>query len=158
MRQRIRLLGTLCAALLLTSCGLEMPADPENTLERVRGGTLRVGVSPHPPHTVVVPDGPPSGSDVDLAAGFAASIGARPVWVTGGEEPLITALEHGELELVIGGLTADTPWTEKAAITKPYARARDSTGKEVELVMAAPMGENAYLVTLERYLLSQGGP
>jgi polar amino acid transport system substrate-binding protein len=158
MRQRIRQLGTLCAALVLTSCGLEMPADPEDTLERVRGGTLRVGVSPHPPHTVVVPDGPPSGSDVDLAAGFAASIGARPVWVAGGEEPLITALEHGQLELVIGGLTADTPWTEKAAITKPYAKARDSTGKEVELVMAAPMGENAFLMTLERFLVSQGAP
>jgi ABC-type amino acid transport substrate-binding protein len=157
MRRRIGLIGTLWAVLLVTGCGLQIPADPEDTLERVRGGTLRVGVSPHPPHTVVVPDGPPTGSDVDLAAGFAASIQAQPVWMVGGEEPLMTALEHGELDLVIGGLTADTPWTEKAAITKPYARARDSTGKEVELVMAAPMGENAYLVTLERFLLSHGG-
>ena len=39
----------------------------------------------------------------------------------GGEETLIGRLERGELDLVIGGLTADTPWVEQAAITKPYA-------------------------------------
>jgi hypothetical protein len=158
MRRRIRLLGALCVVVLLTGCGIEIPADPEDTLKRVRGGTLRIGVSPHPPYTVTVADGAPTGSDVELAAGFAASIGAQPVWVIGGEEPLIKALEHGDLELVIGGLTADTPWTEKAAITRPYAKVRDSTGQEVELVMAAPMGENAFLMALDRFLVSQGGP
>ena len=59
---------------------------------------------------------------------------------------------------MIGGLTADTPWAKKAAVTRPYAKVRDSTGEEVELVMAAPLGENAFVLTLERFLQSQGGP
>ena len=42
---------------------------------------------------------------------------------------LILALEHGDLDLVIGGLTADTPWTEHAAITKPYARTPTPTAR-----------------------------
>ena len=158
MRRRISLLGSLCVVLMLAGCGIEIPADPDDTLKRVQGGTLRVGVSPHPPYTVAVPDGAPTGSDVELAAGFAASIGAQPIWTIGGEEPLIKALEHGDLELVIGGLTADTPWAKQAAVTRPYAKVRDSTGEEVELVMAAPLGENAFVLTLERFLQSQGGP
>ena len=55
MRRRIGIIATLGAAVLLTGCGVEIPADPEDTLERVRGGTLRVGVSPNPPHTVAGP-------------------------------------------------------------------------------------------------------
>ena len=128
MRRRIQLITTLCAALLLTACGIEFPADPDDTLQRVRGGTLRVGVSPHPPHTVVVTDGAPTGSDVDLAAGFADSIGAQLVWVVGGEEPLIKALEHGELELVIGGLTADALGRE-GRDHRPYAKFATRPGR-----------------------------
>ena len=69
---------------------------------------------------------------------------------------LILALEHGDLDLVIGGLTADTPWTEHAAITKPYAEATDPAGEPVKLVMAARLGENAFLLRLERFLRERG--
>jgi hypothetical protein len=69
---------------------------------------------------------------------------------------LILALEHGTLDLVIGGLTADTPWTKHAAITKPYAEATDPTGERVQLVMAARPGENAFLLRLERFLRERG--
>ena len=56
---------------------------------------------------------------------------------------------------MIGGLTAETPWTEHAAITKPYGEATGPGGKRIELVMAAPPGENAYLLRLEKFLLSR---
>ena len=65
-------------------------------------------------------------------------------------------LEHGQLDLVIGGLTAESPWSEKAAITKPYAEVRNEYGDVEEHVMAAPLGENAFLLALEKFLLSQG--
>lgn len=62
------------------------------------------------------------------------------------------ALEDGELDLVIGGLTADTPWSTHAAITRPYAETMDGRGRTVQHVMAARLGENALLVELETYL------
>jgi hypothetical protein len=53
------------------------------------------------------------------------------------------------------GFTSDTPWTENAAITKPYAETKDPEGKRKKLVMAAPMGENAFLFALEKFLLGK---
>ncbi|HYI58631.1 MAG TPA: transporter substrate-binding domain-containing protein [Microlunatus sp.] len=148
-------LGVLCLVLTLASCGVSIPADPDDTLERVRQGTLRVGVSPQPPWTGVDAAGEPVGRDVDLVADFAAGLGAEVRWVVGGEEQLITALEHGDLDLMVGGLTKDTPWTDKAAVTRPYAHGVDATGEPIELVMATPMGENAFLRSLETFLFEQ---
>lgn len=85
---------------------------------------------------------------------WAAGLGARVEWRVGGEQPLTSALERGEIDLVIGGITADTPWTSHAAVTRPYATSEGSDGPQ-EHVMLAPMGENAFLVELERFLLAQ---
>ncbi|HEU5484287.1 MAG TPA: transporter substrate-binding domain-containing protein [Microlunatus sp.] len=146
------LVGLLLATLALTSCGLSVPADPEDTLERVTQGTLRVGVSPQPPWTGVDADGEPTGPEIDLVTGFAERLDAEVDWVVGGEEQLVTLLEHGDLDLVVGGFTADTPWSEQAAVTRPYHEGVDATGESVELVMLARMGENAFLRDLETFL------
>jgi polar amino acid transport system substrate-binding protein len=153
--RRLVLLTILLAALVTAACG-SIPADPEDTLERVTDGVLRVGVSPNPPHTEVGEAAEPEGSEVVLVRDFAATLPAEIEWTVGGEEMLILALEHGDLDLVIGGLTADTPWMEHAAITKPYAEATDPTGEPVKLVMAARPGENAFLLRLERFLRERG--
>ena len=152
---RVTLLATVVTT-LFAGCGVSIPTDPEGTLERVSGGTLRVGVSPNPPWTVTSGNAQPTGSEVDLVTEFAASLPAQVQWTVGGEEPLIKALERGELDLVIGGLTSDTPWTEHAGVTKPYGEATDPAGERVELVMAAPPGENAFLLRLEKFLLTRG--
>ncbi len=141
---------------LLASCGLSIPVDPNGTLDRVTGGTLRVGVSPNPPWTEITEGGEPTGTEVGLVREFAATLPAEVSWTVGGEEALITAMEHGALDLVIGGLTADTPWEKHAAITKPYAEGTGPDGKRIKLVMAAPLGENAFLLRLEKFLLSKG--
>jgi ABC-type amino acid transport substrate-binding protein len=154
---RWRVLGAVAAVIgLLAACGVSVPTDPEGTLDRVIGGTLRVGVSPNPPWTEVTQGGEPTGSEVDLVREFAATLPAEVSWTVGGEEALIKRLEAGELDLVIGGLTADTPWEKHAAITKPYAEGTGPDGKRIKLVMAAPLGENAYLLRLEKFLLSRG--
>lgn len=154
-----RLLAGIAAfavLMVLAGCGISIPADPEGTLERVRGGIMRVGVSPNEPWTELNDNAPPSGIEVDLVEDFAESIGARIEWSGGGEESLMEELRRGELDLVIGGLTSKSPWTDKAAITKPYAEAENEAGKQEKLVMAARMGENAFLLALERFLLEQG--
>ena len=150
----IGMIGLLC---LLVGCGLSFPADPDHTLDRVRGGVLRVGVSPNDPWIVWTAEPEPSGREADLVRRFASSLDARVEWSRGAEEALIGQLERGELDLVAAGMTAETPWTEKAAVTKPYATVTGPDGSAEEHVLAVPLGENAFLVTLERFLLSVGG-
>ena len=148
-------LGVVCLVLAAPGCGVSIPADPDDTLERVREGTLRVGVSPQPPWTGVDAAGEPVGREVDLVADFAAGLDAEVRWVVGGEEHLVTAMEHGQLDLVVGGLTKDSPWSEKAALTRPYAQGVDARGEPIELVMATRMGENGFLRSLEAFLFEQ---
>jgi polar amino acid transport system substrate-binding protein len=118
-------LAAVVVAVLLavgvTGCGI--PRDPEGTLDRVRGGTLRAGITASQPWTSLE-GGRPGGVEVELVERFAQELGARVEWVDGSEAELIGALEVRELDLVVGGLTADTPWQSKAAITRSYATTR----------------------------------
>lgn len=146
-----RLLAAV-ALVLLAACSL--PVDPQGTLDDIQSsGTLRVGVSPNPPFTVWPedPGAEPDGSEVQLVRGFAESLGADPIWVTRGEQELAHALERGELDLLIGGLRAETPWTSMVTITRPYVTTSED-GRNVPHVIAVVPGENALLVALERYL------
>jgi polar amino acid transport system substrate-binding protein len=207
-------------AALAAGCGV--PRDPESTLDRVRGGTLRAGITVSDPWTTL-DAGRPGGVEVELVERFAGELGATVEWVDGSEADLIAALEVRELDLVVGGLTAETPWQSKAAITRSYATTRvvvavpasqpppddiaglrvaveagtDAAGiledktdaipvrvpdvtqvkgsavaidewlladldlrdtgvhlSKAEHVMATPLGENAFLVRLERFLIA----
>lgn len=149
-RMRLPVL-VLALAVALTGCSVSIPADPDGTLDRVRDGVLRVGVSPNPPWTVTGPA--LSGSEVELVREFADRVDAEIEWQEGGEEALVAAMERGELDLVIGGLTAKSPWADKVALTAPYTSSTDKQGKKHDHVMAAPMGENAFLFELESHLI-----
>jgi polar amino acid transport system substrate-binding protein len=93
--------------------------DGEGTLARVRGGTMRVGVVEHPPWTNLPPRGGPWGIEGALVAELARDLGARIEWARGPESQLLRALEVGELDVVIGGLTDANPWKRRVAFTKP---------------------------------------
>ena len=111
------------ALMAVTAAGCGVPRDPESTLDRVRGGTLRAGITASEPWTTLE-GGRPGGVEVALVERLAQELGARVEWVDGSEADLIGALEMRELDLVVGGLTADTPWQTKAAITRSYATTR----------------------------------
>lgn len=139
---------------LLTGCSTLFPTDPEGTLERVEDGTLRVGVSQNPPW-VETPDGQePQGKEPDLIRNFATGIGAGVEWTENGEEQLFDALERGDLDMVIGGFTDQTPWTEYGAVTRPYTEEQHGGTKEKH-VMVVRMGENAFQVELEKFLFEK---
>jgi len=141
-------------AVLLTACGLQIPSDPNGTLDHVRGGMLRVGVSVSGQLAAEV-DGRFRGSEVDLVVGFARAQGATVEWTAGSEETLVTLLESGDLDVVIGGMTDQTPWSDRAGITRAYPGIPYSEGRA--LVMLVPLGENRMLSTLEEYLDGQVG-
>jgi polar amino acid transport system substrate-binding protein len=113
----------MAALLAVGAAGCGIPRDPESTLDRVRGATLRAGITASEPWTTLE-GGRPGGVEVELVEQFAHELGAKVEWVDGSEAELIGALEVRELDLVVGGLTADTPWQSKAAITRSYATTR----------------------------------
>lgn len=140
--------------LSLTACGLSVPADPDGTLAAVSGGELRAGTSPDG-SLVTVDDGRPAGPVVDLVEAFAASVDAEVDWTVASEESLVTRLEAGDLELIAGGITADTPWLDRAGVSRGY---RDIEGAgDREIVMLVPLGENAFLSRLEAFLDAEVG-
>ncbi|MCW5695577.1 MAG: transporter substrate-binding domain-containing protein [Bauldia sp.] len=140
---------------VLAACD-RFPADPDGTTERVRGGELRVGAMHAPPFVVLTADGP-TGAEAAIAAALADELEAGITWVEGGPDALLAALEDRALDLVIGGVTADTPWSEQVALTRPYLRADDAPdGKDH--VLALPPGENRWLMTVERFLAESVEP
>jgi ABC-type amino acid transport substrate-binding protein len=152
------LVPSVLAAALLSGCGLQIPTDPDGTLDRVRAsGELRVGVSPHPPFTTLPaePDGEPGGTEVELMEQFADSLGAEAVYAVAGEEELVRRLEEGELDVMIGGLTSKSPWSTKVGLTRPYLQTPER-GEQVKHVMAVVRGENAFMSELERFLDGEG--
>ncbi|WP_129656971.1 transporter substrate-binding domain-containing protein [Rothia halotolerans] len=155
-RKTTTLLAVVSALAVLAGCGTTIPADPDGTLDRVTGGTLRVGVSHQPPWTDITGDGEPSGTEAGLVRDFADSLDAEVEWETGGEEHLIHLLEEEELDVVIGGLTKDSPWERQVALTTSYREATGPAGETSQHVMAVPMGENAFMTALERFLLAEG--
>lgn len=128
-----------------------IPRDPGGTLERVRdSGVLRVGASPSEGRVII--DGHRvSGPEAELVSGFARSLGASVRWRPGGEGELVAAMERGELDVLVGGLSATSPWVGTVSLTRPYAESSDH-GQLLQHVMAVPLGENATLVALEDYL------
>lgn len=152
----------LLAAVALSAgtagCGVPIPTDPDSTLERVSGGALRVGVTANGKWASVREGEEPGGIEPALVLSFASSLGAVPEWVTGSEQELAKGLKEGELDLVVGGFAADTPWITHAGTTRPYTESTDAFGRTVKHVLLVPRGENGFLLALDRFLLSQDVP
>ncbi len=73
-------------------------------------------------------------------------LNATPEWHWGGEQAHMEALERHELDLVIGGLTKQTPWKKNAGVTDSYFENH---------IMATPPGENGWIKQLDEFLAQQ---
>ena len=110
----------LAFLVLAVAAACDLPRDPEGTLERVRGGTMRVGVVERRPWTTLPAGGGAGGLEGALVAELARELGARIEWVRSTESQLLEALRLRELDIVIGGLTDGSPWARHVAFTKPF--------------------------------------
>lgn len=151
-------LGVL--ALLAFTSGCERwPADPQNSLTAaIDRGALRVGVLANPPWVELGDPDVPAGMEVDLVTEYAEQLGVDVQWHTDGVEQQIEALTSYQLDLVIGGFSAAHPWQAEVGQTFTYFKepgVRGARGKHV--VLTAP-GENALLMSLERFLFSYRNP
>ena len=133
------LLG-LAVPLLLAACD-DYPRDIEGTSDAVAARhRLRVGVIAGP---AAFPD-----RQVTFIAALERKTGAKASVVTGSAEPLLLALDRGELDLVIGELSKETPWVADVAVIEPLAtrRVADDT---ITLSPVARYGERRWVMTLE---------
>jgi polar amino acid transport system substrate-binding protein len=126
-------LAGVIAALVLGGC--QFPADVDGTLDRVRGGTLRVGVTPAEPFVILADASEPQGVEPELVRQFASQLDAEIEWVPGSESALVAALHGRQLDLVIAGLTRRSPWQTEVTLTRPYLNTQS--------VIAAPDSETA---------------
>ncbi|MCR8669999.1 transporter substrate-binding domain-containing protein [Agrococcus sp. HG114] len=157
MKTLVRMMAAGVAALALTGCGMQIPADPEGTLDRVEGGVLRVGVTEREPWVDLDSQGEPAGTEAELVTRFAERLDAEIEWTTGSEAALVQALEGDQLDLVIGGFQHDTPWVQHVGVTRTYTEVETAGGAKEQHVMLVPMGENAFLVELETFLHEEVG-
>jgi hypothetical protein len=132
----------LVAALALGGCD-SLPRDAEGTLDRVEAGRqFRVGL---------IADGG-DGRALAAARAFVARVSqatqARPELRTGASEPLLLDLENGRLDLVVGVLAEQSPWTSEVAILQPLAEVR--APERLLVTPIARNGENRWIMLLER--------
>jgi polar amino acid transport system substrate-binding protein len=107
----------LSALVVAAACGL--PRDSDGTTDRVRGGSIRVGVVANRPWVTLDGDSV-GGIEPALVTELARGLGARTKWVRGSEFELLESLKRRELDIVIGGLTDAVPWKTEVALTRPY--------------------------------------
>jgi polar amino acid transport system substrate-binding protein len=106
-------------ALVVAGAACQFPRDVEGTLDRVEGGTLRVGVIEDPPWVEL--GGPePRGLEPTLVRRFADGLGAEVEWIEATESDLVDALAGFQIDLIIGGLDRSWVYGREVALTRPY--------------------------------------
>lgn len=137
----VKLLRVAAVALAAVAASCDYPQDSNGTLARVSGAVLRVGVSERPPW-VIRESNQPAGIEPRLIEAFAEKLEARVAWTWGTESALADALKEHQLDIVIGGHAASSPWTSEVGASRPYL--------EASIVIAAP---RAFLTQREGRLI-----
>lgn len=124
-------------ALLAGACSM-VPQDPDETLDRIREeGAFNVGV--------VARGSAASDAEMRFLAQVGEAASARPVVYTGAAETLLSKLEDGELDLVLGEFHSSTPWATRVTFVPPLTKAGDDV---IVVSAAAPNGENEWISLL----------
>jgi polar amino acid transport system substrate-binding protein len=138
---------TVVCLLFTPACGI--PRDADHTMDRIRHGTVRVGVVQNPPW--VIAGEQVRGVEPALVADAARQVDARIEWVRWPESELMRALHDRKVDVVLAGILDTTPWGQEVALTTPYFVEQRSGDRRRHVVAVAP-GENAWLAHVERVL------
>ncbi|MBW1883507.1 MAG: transporter substrate-binding domain-containing protein [Deltaproteobacteria bacterium] len=101
----------LLATLVLTGCTTGTPDLRPS---------LRVGIAPSYPPVLFEQEGEIVGIEADLARIMAEEIGRRLVFHRYSFPELLDALEHGEVDLAMGGLSITPERSRRVRFTEPY--------------------------------------
>lgn len=141
-RPRPRPLGSrlpiLCFALLLACLACVHPGGSN-------GPVLRVGVAPAYPPVVFEQDGEIVGIEADLARGLGARLGRRIEFERFDETELIGALERGEVDVVMSGLSITPERAARVRFCLPYLQVG-----QLALIRSADLGRFGRIHTIRR--------
>jgi hypothetical protein len=134
----------LVLVIAVTGACSNYPDDIAGTSDRIRKTRVfRVGIvavgNDHVDETAV---------DAYLAR-IERVTGARRLLKMAAAEPLLAALEHGDLDIVIGEFADDTPWVPEVAFVDPLAN-RLVGKRTISLFPVARNGENRWIMLLEK--------
>ena len=120
-----RFLIALVSLLLFTVAGcstLNPGGSSSPVTDRILAkGEIRIGMSGNqPPFNMMNRAGELMGMDVDLARGLARSLGVQERLVTMPFQDLLPALERGDVDVVLSGLTMTPERNLKVAFAGPY--------------------------------------
>lgn len=135
----------------LSAAACDLPYDPEGTLLRARGGTLRIGAVESPHFLKRTSDGA-EGPEAEIVKRFASSIGAKIEWHWGSLDNHMQKLKRFELDVLAGALTESSPWKREVAFTRVWRHEGDANQ-----VLAVPPGENAMLFALDKLIEERAG-
>ncbi|WP_341303982.1 transporter substrate-binding domain-containing protein [Pseudomonas sp. TMP25] len=107
-----RVLIVLWLMLLGLNTAVAEPSEP----------LLRVGISEVPPFVIKEPDGSWRGISIDLWSSVASQAGYRFELLPMPFERLLTSLEEGQLDVVVGALTMTAEREERFDFTHPFYR------------------------------------
>lgn len=123
------LLGMLPTLALL---GCRYPSDIEHTMDRIQDGELEVGLIENPPWVIRSEDDP-DGLEPGIIRSLAKRLNSEIRWHWDSQDNLLSALQHRQLDLVIGGLTKRSHLSQQAALTRPYYQSRYAVGFPPEI-------------------------
>ena len=108
--------------ILLFSVAFTKNSDAQQILNQIlERGEIRIGMSgDQPPFSMTATNGSMFGLDVDMATGLANQIGVKAKLVKMDFKNLISALERGDIDLIVSGLTMTIDRNKKVAFIGPY--------------------------------------
>lgn len=114
----------VAVAAFASVCGA-FSARASDTLAAVKAKKeLRVGLDPgFIPFEMKTPKGDMIGFDIDMIQGFAASVGAKAVFVDTRWEGIIPALMAKKFDLIVSGMTITEERKKTVLFSEPYYRA-----------------------------------
>jgi polar amino acid transport system substrate-binding protein len=116
------ILAWVLLASLLSLLAFASPAVAGTTMDRINeSGVLRVGVTGgQPPLNMKTKSGEIIGMEVDLARALAASMGVKVQFVAKDFASLLTAVEKGDVDIALSGVTMTAKRNRKVAFAGPY--------------------------------------
>ena len=108
--------------LFIFTIGLNFNTEAQDIINNIlETGELRVGMSgDQPPFSMTATDGSMFGLDVDMAIGLAQNIGVKAKLIKMSFKDLIPALQNGQIDMIISGVTMSIDRNKSVAFIGPY--------------------------------------
>ncbi len=134
MKKSIHSVLMLLLTLLFIGCNI--PKDPNETYEKAKKSSLKVGIVP-------LGDSILKQKEKEFITDFANEESMEVQFTSVNETEMVKKIEEYELDMGLGGFEKKTNWKSKVGMSKPY----DGTH-----VIFIPRGENRLLSHLENFI------